>query len=47
MAGGGDGSYNGYVEEGAFDGAMRRLLRAGRPRLRVSQEAGSLFMGLV
>lgn len=46
MAAGGDGS-NGYVEAGALDAATRQLLRAGRPGLRVSQEAGSLFMGLV
>lgn len=42
----GDGS-NGYVEAGALDTSVRQLLRAGRPGLRVQQEAGSLYMGLV
>jgi len=42
----GDGS-SGYVEAGALDAATKNLLRAGRPKLAVRQEAGSPFMGLV
>jgi hypothetical protein len=42
----GDGSH-GYVEAGALDAATKAMLRAGRPKLRIKQEAGSPFMGLV
>lgn len=42
-----DGS-NGYVQAGALDdGGLQALLRAGRPKLRVRQEPGSPFQGLV